>query len=89
MYLLKEIAVIAVAAVAAMSAQPAHYWTVVGLVVSGYSLLCFLSALAFRGAIGRGLVREARAVEGARRTFFIAEGCPNRWLVRRHIRIFG
>ncbi|MDN8980651.1 hypothetical protein Q0P29_14160, partial [Staphylococcus aureus] len=87
MYALKEIALITVAAAFVMGVRPEYFWQIGGLVIAGYGLLCFLSAWAFRGAVDSGLVRESRNIEGERRAFFIAPGCPSRWLVKRHIRM--
>lgn len=88
MYVLKEIALISIAAVLIMTMMPEQYWLIWGLFIAGYVLLCFLSARAFRGAVDGGLVRESRSIDGEHRAFFIAPGCPSRWLVKRHIRTY-
>lgn len=89
MYELKEIAIIAAVGVLVMFLTPDHFWLVMGLLLAGYAVLSLISAHAFRQAIDSGLVREPDIVEGSRKVFFIAPGCPNRWLVKLHIRAKG
>lgn len=89
MYALKEIVIIALVGVLVMVLLPGHFWMVMGVFLTGYAVLSLMSARAFRQAVDSGLVREPRTVEGSPKVFFIAPGCPNRWLVKRHIRVFS
>lgn len=88
-YALKEIAIFALLGVLVMALLPEHFWLVMGVFLAGYVALSLLSARAFRKAVDSGLVREPRNIDGSRKVFFIAPGCPSRWLVKRHIRVFS
>ena len=89
MYGIKEIAIITLIGILVMAGLPEHFWQIMGVVLLGYGALSALSARAFRQAVENGVVRTARQVEGQRPAFFIAQGCQHRWLVRRHIRVYG
>ncbi|OJW51564.1 MAG: hypothetical protein BGO63_10555 [Candidatus Accumulibacter sp. 66-26] len=87
LYGLKEIAIIALMAGMVMAIAPQHFWLAMGVVLVGYMILSLTSAQAFRKAVSTGFVREPRYIAGSRRVFFIAQGCPSRWLVKRYIRV--
>lgn len=89
MYGLKEMVIIALLSVLAMTLLPEHFWLVMGGLLAAYAALSLMSARAFRRAVDSGMVREPRTVEGSRKVFFVAPGCPCRWLVKRHIRVFS
>jgi len=65
---------------------PHYFLLTTGVIVATYVLLTILSIKAFRVALNGGFVKEALGNTGSRKVFFIATGCPHKWLVKRYIR---
>ena len=85
-YRMKEWSVFGLFGMSLVMWAPRYSWMVVGLLVAAYAVLTILSSRAFRAARDSGFLKESQSIAGSRKAFFIAQGCPQRWLVKRHIR---
>ncbi len=53
-----------------------------------YLAVLVLQWQSFSYGVRSGFVKPGSVAPDGRQGFFLAPGCPNRWLVKRHIRMF-